>query len=222
MNNTQNIRKWFIYKIVSPTGKIYIGKTCRIKERKAHYRCASNCLSQQRVVINSLRKYGFDNHLFEIIDEFYSGNDYASGKEMFWIRSFMSNRSKWPNEEGMNLTDGGEGVFGAKFHNRQSNFKGKTWSDEHKKRIGLSKIGNTYTKGIKLSEETRKKISISSCTLKGKPIIQLDSNGRFIKEYPAIRVASKETGIDRGVIRNSLLGVKTKSINYKFHYKCHS
>ena len=40
--------------------------------------------------------------------ENYIKDGYANGKEIFWIRSYMSNYSKWPEMRGLNLTDGGK------------------------------------------------------------------------------------------------------------------
>ena len=43
----------------------------------------------------------------------------ADGKEMFWIRSYMSNKNKYPEQNGLNLTDGGEGRINAKMSEDQ-------------------------------------------------------------------------------------------------------
>jgi group I intron endonuclease len=56
-----------IYKITSPTGRIYIGSSNNIENRKCKYK-SLKCSSQTRLY-NSLKKYGFENHLFEILEE---------------------------------------------------------------------------------------------------------------------------------------------------------
>lgn len=56
-----------IYKITSPTGKIYIGQSKDIKTRWSSYRTRS-CPSQIKLD-RSLEKYGVENHIFEIIEE---------------------------------------------------------------------------------------------------------------------------------------------------------
>jgi len=108
--NKNDIRNWVIYKVTSPSGRIYIGKTSNYRLRLNQYRKGDN--SKQRVLGNSIKKYGFNNHIFEIIDSFESDLGYVNGKEMFWIRSYMANVNKWPKFNGMNLTDGGEGQLG--------------------------------------------------------------------------------------------------------------
>lgn len=54
-----------IYKITSPSERIYIGQSIDIKERwKAHKKTKVN-----RNYITLLKKYGVKNHIFEIIEE---------------------------------------------------------------------------------------------------------------------------------------------------------
>ncbi len=56
-----------IYKITSPSGKVYIGESEDIKTRKYYYKIKS-CKKQRRLY-NSLVKYGWEAHVFEIIEE---------------------------------------------------------------------------------------------------------------------------------------------------------
>ena len=53
-----------IYKITNPNNKIYIGCTIDFKRRLSEYRRLS--MVGQVKLYNSLVKYGFDNHVFEI------------------------------------------------------------------------------------------------------------------------------------------------------------
>ena len=56
-----------IYKITSPTKKIYIGQSINIEKRFKHYK-SLRCKSQTKLY-NSFLKYGYNNHVFEIIEE---------------------------------------------------------------------------------------------------------------------------------------------------------
>lgn len=56
-----------IYKITSPSNKIYIGQTWDWIKRKSVYR--RNACKGQIKLYNSLVKYGFINHILEIIHE---------------------------------------------------------------------------------------------------------------------------------------------------------
>lgn len=54
-----------IYKITNPPGRVYIGQTIRLKERMRSY--VNGYCKNQTKIYNSLRKYGFDNHVLEIL-----------------------------------------------------------------------------------------------------------------------------------------------------------
>lgn len=50
-----------IYKITSPTGKIYIGQSVNIEKRWNSYYKNLSC-KEQRIIYNSLKKHGFENY----------------------------------------------------------------------------------------------------------------------------------------------------------------
>jgi len=56
-----------IYKFISPSNKIYIGQSWNIVARLSKYKSYS-CINQQKLY-NSLKKYGIENHYFQIIQE---------------------------------------------------------------------------------------------------------------------------------------------------------
>jgi hypothetical protein len=64
-----------IYKITSPTGRIYIGESGNISERWSKYR-RYNCKPQPHLC-RSLKKYGVDNHIFEIEHEYILNEIYS-------------------------------------------------------------------------------------------------------------------------------------------------
>lgn len=112
-----DIIDWTIYKIVSPSNRIYIGKTYDLGKRTTHYR--NNLCKSQTLLYRSILKYGWDAHKLEIVEKIKSTQSFVNGKEMFWIRSYMSNYHKWPEIKGLNLTDGGEGSIGRKVSDEQ-------------------------------------------------------------------------------------------------------
>lgn len=57
-----------IYKITSPSNKIYIGQSTNINQRWNDYYKMIRCKRQTRLY-NSFKKYGPENHVFEIIEE---------------------------------------------------------------------------------------------------------------------------------------------------------
>ncbi len=55
-----------IYKIISPSNKIYIGQSVNIRRRISNYRNLKKTEKQYRL-FNSFHKYGYENHKFEIV-----------------------------------------------------------------------------------------------------------------------------------------------------------
>lgn len=56
-----------IYKITNPKGKIYIGQSTDVEKRENCY-IKLNCKGQ-RILYNSIKKYGWEQHVFEIVEE---------------------------------------------------------------------------------------------------------------------------------------------------------
>ena len=69
-----------IYKITSPTGKIYIGQSTNIENRKYYY--SSIKCNKQHKLYNSLQKQGWEQHMFEIIEE--CSLDQLNEREIHW------------------------------------------------------------------------------------------------------------------------------------------
>ena len=73
-----------IYKITNPKSKIYIGCTIDFKRRLSEYRRLS--MAGQIKLYNSLVKYGYDNHKFEIIEECSDG--ILHEREIYFIKHY--------------------------------------------------------------------------------------------------------------------------------------
>ena len=112
-----------IYKIINPKGKIYIGQSINIIRRFKEYK-RMNC-SQQPKIFNSLKKYGSENHIFEIIEK--CSIEQLNEREKHYKIYFNS------ISEGLNceLNDNGVGPR----------------SEEIKQKIRKFQIGNTYEIG---------------------------------------------------------------------------
>jgi group I intron endonuclease len=67
-----------IYKITSPSGKVYIGQSKDIKTRWRDYKYSKT----QPLIVRSFEKYGMENHIFEIIEE--CCVDSLNSREFFW------------------------------------------------------------------------------------------------------------------------------------------
>lgn len=149
------MKKCGIYKITSPVGKIYIGQSVNISSRIRVYK-GLHCKSQTKL-FNSLKKYGYDLHKFEVIC--YCEKEKLNELETHYITLFNST-----GLNGLNLKDGGS----KNTHSQETKIK---ISNSLKGNKSLFKgVKNRYNKdtldkmkkvkiGKILSEETRKKIS---------------------------------------------------------------
>jgi group I intron endonuclease len=183
----------YIYKITSPTNRVYVGQTNNINRRINDYTYRKT--SSQKLLHKSLEKYGFKNHKFEILDEVSPDNIHNA--EKFYISICESYRHHHKN--GLNLTMGGEGTAGrvlsaetrAKMSKSQ---KGRTCSDETRKKISEA------NKGKIPSVEARRKISAAN---KGRKMSQ--SNLDALKKANTGIVRTQE---QKDKIRNTLTGTK--------------
>lgn len=92
-----------IYYIISPSQKIYIGKTKDFKDRMRRYRKGQ--LKSQRRLGNSFKKYGFEKHNIKL---FFSCPE---NELNFWESFFIKTFNTFQTEYGLNLTSGGEGAL---------------------------------------------------------------------------------------------------------------
>jgi len=96
----------FIYLITSPSGKHYVGQSTSTFEGKRNwYRRFEKYSSTDRKIANAIKKYGWDNMKFEIIEE---NNAWSkkelNDREIYWIAEYKS------VELGYNMTNGGDGL----------------------------------------------------------------------------------------------------------------
>lgn len=105
-----------IYKITSPSSKVYIGQSIDITARwNTHRRSINN--KKKTKLINSFLKYGVDNHIFEIV-EVCDQKD-LNIRERYWQDYYNV------IEEGLNLkltqTDDKSGVLSKEIKTKLSN-----------------------------------------------------------------------------------------------------
>lgn len=79
-----------IYKITSPSGKIYIGQSINIIKRFKNYKCLS--CKDQPIIFNSFKKYGVENHIFEIIEE--CAVEQLNEREIYWKQYYIEKYNK--------------------------------------------------------------------------------------------------------------------------------
>jgi len=161
-----------IYKIISPSNKIYIGSSIDLKTRLSKYK-RGNCKNQTRLYA-SFMKYGVENHKIEVIK-------YCNISDLLYFESFYGNLYSCTGENGLNcfipsindkiriaspetrrkISEANKGekhhMFG-KTHSKETrlliskNNKSKKWTEEYRKKFMKN------LKPYKHTEETKKKL----------------------------------------------------------------
>jgi group I intron endonuclease len=180
-----------IYKIVSPTGKVYIGRTNNFNGRMAEHKHNALKKKANYPLHKAIRKYGWDSMLKEIICEV--DNNVAPELEEQFIVAYDSVKC------GYNCTYAGSGgnvfkdnpelleklrkTLSEKFKGENNGMYGRTHSDESKRKLKQKAKGrftldwfiqrNGVEGGTRLYEER--------CTKLKNRNIPKDENGKFTK-----------------------------------------
>lgn len=179
-----------IYKITNPKNKIYIGQSVNLEFRLNSYRSSSN-KSQPRI-FNSLKKYGVNNHFFEVIEECKICE--LNNRERYWQDHYDALSRLCLN---CRLTKSDD-------RNGRLSEKTKKLMIQNKDLSYL--INNKFRKGIPHSEEIQKDIDASTCN-----IILLDTlNGIY---YNSIKQASKELNINYNTLKSYITGSNRNKTN---------
>lgn len=165
-----------VYKLTSPSNKVYIGITSRsVKQRWNNGIGYKKCPAMN----NAIKKYGWENFKKEILIENTTESE-AKALETMLIKLYRSNESKF----GYNRTEGGDGT------------KGYYPSEETRRKMGEVHKGNKYNLGRKHTEEWKRE---NSKRCKGannghsKKVICLET----LKVYDTMTQASEETGASK-------------------------
>lgn len=97
-----------IYKITNTiNSKVYIGQTTKtFEQRKKSYINEYKWSKNPRVIIQAMRKYGFNNFKFEIIEDNIQSQEELDNKERYYI---MEVYHSLVEEKGYNIECGGNG-----------------------------------------------------------------------------------------------------------------
>jgi len=219
INNYKNIdnNKYYIYKITSCNNKVYIGQTTNIHIRFKSYK-GIQCKGQIHLY-NSLKKYGINNHKFEILQVFPNDVDIniLNEYEFFYIKILRQAKTNL-----LNIRDGG-------LNTKLSEITKKKISEARKgKYLGIDNpmYGKTHTlevrkilsdkkKGSEISDYNRKQLNKSVC----KPILQFDLNNNLIKEWNSATEVQKELGFNSRVINAQARGLRKQAYQYIWKYK---
>lgn len=181
--NSWKIQTCGIYKITSPTGKIYIGQSVYIEKRFSRYKTLK-CKKQHKILA-SLLKYGADFHTFEIIK-------ICNEEDLnYWECYYIEKYDCFNTPHGLNLESGGK-VYRKisdetrerisisqkeRYKTQPHPNKGKQMSLEQRKKLSDHNLGNKHTEETKLKMSTSHKGKVRSpehqeklnMTRRGKP-----------------------------------------------------
>lgn len=201
------MKKIGIYKITSPNNKIYIGQSINIEKRFKQYYSFNKSNKSQIKLWRSLKKYGCEKHIFEIIEECEFEN--LNIKERYW-------------QEYYNVIDRNKGLNLVLV---KTNEKPRKLSEETKRKMSISAKGKKKKpfskiqlqrmsdshKGKSFSRKTRNKMGIS--------ILQYDKDLNLINEYPTITEASDITKVHLSNIQRVCKGERKTAGGYIWKYK---
>lgn len=226
------MKRAVIYKITSPSGKLYIGKTVDFDSRITNYRNL-NC-HQQKAIYASILKYGWENHTVEILEE--SNPDKLNELEVKYIREY--NSFKRDNPLGLNLTRGGEGSLGRKdtdevkkkrankhIGTKRSSEARRLMSDKKKgkvpfastlprseKQLYHSKFGNLGRKKSKEAAQKEMQTKLANFLNKFGGILQYTIDGRLVKEWQMLpKQVAKEVKLDDSYLLTVLKSTTKKT-----------
>jgi group I intron endonuclease len=131
------MKKIGVYKIVSPEGLVYIGQSANLHKRLLNYKTDNK--SYNSPIRQSIRKHGFDNHIFEILQE--CEKSMLDQIEKHYINSYDSFNN------GLNFTSGGKvGYIGSPetYKKVSESLKGKQRTFDVRQKISQSHLSNSY------------------------------------------------------------------------------
>ena len=212
-----------IYKITSPTERVYVGQTTKTaEERIVQYR-SKRKKKGKSLILRSIEKYGWGAHIFEVIEDNVSV-ELLNEREIYWIAELKTYAAE--NLDGMNLTRGGD--YRESWKNDKTRVErakmrrgekapswGKKVSDETKKKIARSVSAYNKASGKKPSAECHRKSKEKQYV----PVVVYNRDGDFIAEYPYIKSAAVSLGIDRKCANDVVLGKQKHAEGYVIRKK---
>jgi len=182
-----------IYKITSPTGRVYIGQTVCYKERQRHYR-NSTCKGQH-IIYNSIKKYGFNAHNMEILTT-------CEAEDLNKLERYFQEAYNVLNKKGMNIRlVGCEGRSGRV-------------SDEVKRKISIRNSGKNngmYGKTCSPEGRSKQKQSISGANNRLSKWILNTKTGIY---YECLTEAAFTINRPKGTVWAAIAKHKTNSTDF--------
>jgi group I intron endonuclease len=211
-----------IYKIISPTGKIYIGQSVNILKRWEGHKIHNGIGPQ---IKNSYIKYGFENHKKEIIEE--CSINQLNEREIFWKQYYL-NLYGWEKVLFCEIYDTGGGPKSLETRKKQSISQKLNLSKpkiKEKRKINCKIAANkpgVQEKAVANTDWVKRELnrikSMDYSKLK-KPVFQYDLDGYLIKEWNGFIDIKKELNYDQSLIRKCCKGLQKTAYGFAWKYK---
>ena len=159
MNYQKTFTNVGIYKITSPTNKVYIGQSWVLYHRFIFYKnMVKNQEDDQRKLFNSVAKHGWENHTFEVL--MYLKSDTTQEWMDYWEIYFWKYYKDEERCEMLNLRE--PGSYGRHSEETKAKLRGPVSPELRLKKIAIldkARAEGKTTKGYKHSDESRRKMS---------------------------------------------------------------
>ena len=229
-------RKWTVYKHTTPNGKVYIGITSQLPEK----RWLSGHGYKGTYFGNAIKKYGWKNIKHEILFTELDELD-AKEKEVELIEKFRS----FEKDYGYNLTKGGDGTVGLKRSKEQI----QLLKDLLSKKVYQRELDGTFIKEWNSIREVERitgfhRQCITTCCHKKvfqaygylwsfdkdyiakkkkrkncKTVYQYDLDGNFIKEWESLIQIEEKLGYSKNNLSHCCLGKTPSAYGYIWSYE---
>lgn len=220
-----------IYKITSPTGKIYIGQSTDILYRLKRYSLGHS--KNQHKLHNSINKYGWANHKTEILCR--CADHQLNELELFYSSLFDSTNP----ETGLNIREcgGNRGRLNQTTKDLiAKSLRGHGVSAQTRERIRVRIVGKTpwnkgktgaqiaWNKGVPATSAAKEKLRQRYLGVTGaeapaaKRIKQFDLTGNEIKTWYGAKEIERATGFRCAVVNRCARGERVTAYGYKWKY----
>lgn len=229
----------YVYKITNPNNRVYVGSTIDLERRIYQYK--NNYFKAQIKIHRSIEKYGWENHIFEVI---WTGNlrDMLKKEAEFGLKLNVLDKDNL-NLMLPKINDEFSCISEETRLKMSNSAKGKIVSDYCKKRVSethTGKIVSAETRkkmsewqiGRKMSEEAKSKMRVAklgriisektrqvASDLHSIPILQLDLEENLIKEWKSAAEAANILNLNAGHIRTCCRGERKTHGKFKWKNK---
>ena len=231
-------KQYCVYCHISPSGKRYIGVTCRKPERRWDN---GNGYKENTYFAHSIQKYGWDSFEHLILREGLTQQEASELEKRLILEYDTTNRDK-----GYNLESGGlycekrlseetrrkiSEAHKGKYSEAQRlaamarRGKGHPHTEEAKRKISaahkgrkLSEEQKRYLSEINKGKKLRPDIAAKFKTYRMRKVIQCDLDGNEMRAYNSIQEASTNTGVMAQSISNCCRGRVKRAGAYKWKY----